>query len=118
VHRSKGFDSLFGSGKRMVVLINNGSASASEILAGALADYNIATLVGETSFGKGSVQEIIPLTKEVGLKLTVAYWYTPKNKSISKGGLTPEYIVKPTEEDLKKNLDPQLKKALSILSAK
>lgn len=117
-HRSKGFDALFGANKKMVVLINNGSASASEILAGALADYNVATLVGETSFGKGSVQELIPLTKELGLKLTVAYWYTPKNKSISKGGLTPEYIVKPTEEDLKSKNDPQQKKALQILNTK
>lgn len=113
-HRSKGFNA-FPKNKKMVVLINGGSASASEILAGALSDYGVATLVGEKSFGKGSVQELISLPGDSSLKLTVATWWTPNNKSINKEGLVPSFVVKPTDDDIKKGKDVQLNKAIEIL---
>lgn len=98
-----------------VVLINGGSASASEILAGALKDNNAAQLVGEKSFGKGSVQTIEDLSDGGKLKVTVAKWYTPNGKNISKEGITPETIVGFTEEDAAANRDPQKDKALELL---
>jgi len=74
-------------------LVDKGSASASEILAGALAEHGVAKLVGEKTFGKGSVQELIAVTKDSSLKVTIARWLTPKGKSISQNGLTPDYVV-------------------------
>ncbi len=111
IHRSKGF-ATFGKNKKMVVLINGGSASASEILAGALQDYGLAELVGEQSFGKGSVQELVPVTKNTQVKLTVGYWLTPNGRSISKAGLTPNFVIEPTEEDIKAQKDVQMEKAI------
>lgn len=96
----------------IVVLVNNGSASASEILAGALQDHNKAILVGEKTFGKGSVQEVINLPGQTALKVTVAKWYTPLGTSISDTGLTPGYIV---EQDGEKEGDEQQLKALELL---
>lgn len=96
----------------IVVLVNGGSASASEILAGALQDHNKALLVGEKTFGKGSVQEVINLSGETALKVTVAKWYTPKGISISDTGLTPKYIV---EEDEEKEGDEQRLEAIKLL---
>jgi carboxyl-terminal processing protease len=90
-HRSAGYDDL-PSGTRVVVLIDQGSASASEILAGALQDNKAATLVGTRSFGKGSVQEVINIG-DAALKVTVARWLTPSGRSISDGGLTPDIKV-------------------------
>ena len=101
----------------MVVLINEGSASASEILAGAIQDYERAPLVGMTSFGKGSVQNWIPLTSEDGaVRVTIARWYTPKERLIQDVGLTPDVVVEFTEADAQANLDPQLEKAIEILA--
>ncbi len=114
VHRSLGYNT-FKSNAKMVILINGGSASASEILAGALNDYGIATLVGETSFGKGSVQELISVTKDTSLKLTVARWLLPKGAYISKVGITPKFVVKPTLEEQKSGKDVQLEKAVQVL---
>jgi carboxyl-terminal processing protease len=100
----------------MVVLINEGSASASEILAGAIQDYERAPLVGMTSFGKGSVQNWIPLTSENGaVRVTIARWYTPKERLIHEVGLTPDVIVEFTEADAEAEIDPQLDKAIEIL---
>ena len=99
----------------MVVLINGGSASASEILAGALHEQGIAKLVGEKSYGKGSVQELIPITPETSLKVTVARWLTPKGHSISQNGLEPDLEVKFTKDDIVKKHDAQLEKAATIL---
>jgi carboxyl-terminal processing protease len=96
----------------IVILVNNGSASASEILAGALQDHNKAILVGEKTFGKGSVQEVINLPGETALKVTVAKWYTPNGISISDTGLTPGYIVK---DDESKEGDEQKLKAIELL---
>jgi carboxyl-terminal processing protease len=99
----------------LVVLINQGSASAAEILAGALRDNRRIKLVGETSFGKGSVQELENLTGGSSLKITVAKWLTPKGQSISDHGLTPDVPVEITDEDYQKEQDPQLDKALEIV---
>lgn len=115
IHRSKGYD-VFNKNLKMVILVNNGSASASEILAGALQEHKIAKLVGTRTFGKGSVQELIKITPETSLKVTVARWFTPNGLSISAGGLTPDVEVKLTQEDLEKKKDPQMDKALQLLT--
>lgn len=99
----------------LVVLINQGSASASEILAGALRDNRKIKLIGETSFGKGSVQQIENLEGGSSLKITVAKWLTPSGQSISDHGLTPDIQVEITDEDYENDKDPQLDKALEIL---
>lgn len=98
-----------------VVLINGGSASASEILAGALSDNGAATLVGEKSFGKGVVQDVIDLDGGSSLKVTVASWYTPNGKNISKEGIEPKIKVAMTEADYNANRDSQLDKAKELL---
>ncbi|MES2985798.1 MAG: S41 family peptidase [Patescibacteria group bacterium] len=113
--RSLGYGTI-GSDVKVVVLIDGGSASASEILAGALQDYKLATLVGQKTFGKGSVQEYIKVTPTTGLKVTIARWLTPEGRSISVNGLTPDIEVKITEEDAKKQNDSQQKKAVEILA--
>ncbi|MFO0970805.1 MAG: S41 family peptidase [Candidatus Saccharimonadales bacterium] len=97
------------------MLINEGSASASEILAGALHDHGVAKLVGEKSFGKGSVQELIDLPNGAKLKVTVARWYTPKGKNIDKEGISPDEEIKLTTEDFNANRDPQKDHAVSEL---
>lgn len=99
----------------IVILINEGSASASEIVAGALRDYGRATLVGENTFGKGSVQEIENLRGGAKMRITIAHWYTPKGKNIGKEGIKPDHEVELTEEDFNQDRDPQLDKALEIL---
>ena len=98
-----------------VVLINQGSASASEILAGALRDNRDIQLIGQKSFGKGSVQEVIDLKGGSFLKITIAKWLTPKGTSISEVGLEPDVKVEITNEDAKALKDTQLEKALEII---
>jgi carboxyl-terminal processing protease len=101
----------------MVVLINEGSASASEIVAGALQDYGRAILVGTKSYGKGSVQNWIPLNGNEGaVRITIAKWLTPKERTIHKIGLEPDVKVELTKEDRDAQRDPQLEKALELLS--
>ncbi|HMQ01946.1 MAG TPA: S41 family peptidase [Candidatus Doudnabacteria bacterium] len=97
---------------KTVVIVNGGSASAAEILAGALRDNNKAVLVGEKSFGKGSVQELIPLRDNTAVKVTIAKWITPGGKHLNREGLTPDIEVSYTEEDLQADQDPQLDRAL------
>jgi carboxyl-terminal processing protease len=100
------------AGLKTVVLINGGSASAAEIVAGALKDNGTAQLIGEKSFGKGSVQELVELPGGGAVKVTVAKWITPGGKNLNKDGLNPDIEVKLTEEDLTASKDPQLDKAL------
>lgn len=101
--------------EEVVVLINRGSASASEILAGALRAHGAATLVGENSFGKGSVQELVKLKDGSSLKVTVARWLTPDGISISEGGLKPDIEVEMTPQMIMDGLDPQLEAAIEVL---
>ena len=104
------------AGIKTVVLINGGSASAAEILAGALRDHNIAKLIGEKSFGKGSVQELVDLPGGGAVKVTVAKWITPGGKNLNHDGLQPDFEVKLTEEDFNTNKDPQMEKAVEELN--
>ncbi|MEN9649504.1 MAG: carboxy-terminal-processing protease, carboxyl-terminal processing protease [Candidatus Parcubacteria bacterium] len=113
--RSQGPD-IFNDSVKTVILVDNGSASASEILAGALSEYGKATLVGTATFGKGSVQEYIKVTPDTALKVTIARWLTPNGVSISEGGLKPQVEVKITKEDVAAGRDPQMLKAVEILS--
>ncbi len=99
----------------VVVLINRGSASASEILAGALRDLRGAKIIGERSFGKGTVQEINELKDGSTIKITVAHWVMPKGLILDKNGIKPDYEVALTDEDIKAKRDPQLAKALQVL---
>jgi len=114
VYRSKGYN-VFNKNLKMVIIVNEGSASASEILSGALQEQGVAKLVGTKTFGKGSVQELIRITPDTSLKVTVARWLTPNGVSISDGGLTPDYEVKLTEDDLKNGNDPQTKKSIEVV---
>lgn len=113
VYRSKGYN-LFNPNMKVVILVNENTASASEIFAGALRDYNRAVLVGTKTFGKGVVQELVPITSDTVLKITIARWLTPKGTSISHDGLNPDYEVHFTDEDIKNKTDVQLNKALEI----
>jgi len=102
----------------LVVLINSGSASAAEIMAGALHDHKRATLVGEKTFGKGSVQEIINLGDGSELKITISHWFTPNGVNISKEGIKPDIESKITADDYNAGSDPQLDKAIEVLKSK
>ena len=115
VYRSRGATLKQFAPKEMVVLIDGGSASASEILAGALQEQGYATLVGASSFGKGSVQELVNLPSGSSLKVTIARWLTPNGRSISNGGLTPDVAVARTIEDREASRDPQLDAAIEVL---
>lgn len=114
IYRSKGYN-IFSSNLKMVILVDGGSASASEILAGALKEHGVAKLVGTKTFGKGSVQEVVKITPETSLKVTIARWLTPLGNSISENGLTPDFEVKLTQDDLTKKKDPQTEKAIEVL---
>lgn len=115
VYESHGYD-IFSDKLKFVILINGGSASASEIVAGAMQDYGKAKLVGEQSFGKGSVQEVVDVTADTIVKITVAKWLTPLGHHIHGTGLTPDYKVELTREDFEKKKDPQLDKAVDLLN--
>jgi carboxyl-terminal processing protease len=113
------FESLGGnvfSETPVVILINEGSASASEILAGALSDINGSKLIGQKSFGKGSVQELKEFSDGSSLKITIAEWLTPLGKSINKTGLEADIEVEVTEYEIKNKIDSQLNKALNEMS--
>jgi carboxyl-terminal processing protease len=117
VFRSYGYN-IFPQDFKAVVLINGGSASASEILAGALSEYGKATLVGEKTFGKGTVQQLIPVTDDTSIKITIAKWLTPNGLSITHNGILPQVEVKTTKEDADAKRDPQMEKAIEILNGK
>ena len=100
----------------LVVLVNEGSASASEITAGAIQDFGRGSLVGVTTYGKGSVQNWIPLSDNQGaVRITIARWLTPNHRQINKIGLTPDYVVEITDADIAANKDPQLDKAIELI---
>ena len=109
-------DTEFNVNKPMIVLVDGASASASEILSGALKDYKKAKLLGSQTYGKGMVQKIIPLPNETGLNLTIAKYLTPNGTDINKKGITPDIEVNFTIEDVKKQNDVQLTTAKSILN--
>ncbi len=109
-------DTEFGIDKPTVVLVDQASASASEILSGALKDYKKATLLGSTTYGKGMVQKIIPLHNETGLNLTIAKYLTPNGHDINKIGIEPDVKVDFTLSDIKNHNDAQLQAAKNILS--
>lgn len=115
LYRSQGRTLRDLAPKQLVILVDNGSASASEILAGALREHGEAVLIGVNTFGKGSVQELVELGGGSSLKVTVARWYTPDGVSISEGGLTPDYVIKRTPQQRLDDVDPQLEAALKLL---
>ena len=96
--------------------MNGGSASASEIVSGALQDYGYATIVGTQTFGKGSVQDYRELEDGSAVKITTAVWYTPNGRSINEEGITPDVIVDYTIEQYQAGIDPQLDVAKQILA--
>jgi carboxyl-terminal processing protease len=101
----------------MVVLVNEWSASASELVAGALQDYGRAQLVGVTTYGKGSVQNWIALSNDEGaVRVSIARWYTPNGTNVSEVGLTPDVVVEITQADIEAGVDPQLEKAIEVIS--
>ena len=102
-------------GTQLVILINGGSASASEIVAGALHDHGVAKLIGEKTFGKGSVQTLEDLPNGGQLKVTIARWFTPKGVNINKDGIKPDQKVELTDDDFDKDRDPQLDAAKKAL---
>ena len=106
-------------GKPIVVLINNGSASASEIFAGALKDHKRAIILGESSYGKGSVQSIIPLRNGGGMRLTISKYYLPSGESISEVGVTPDILVEENNEDfqISSEKDNQLNYAIKLFNS-
>ncbi|MES2436866.1 MAG: S41 family peptidase [Patescibacteria group bacterium] len=117
VYKSKGYN-IFNNNLKVVVLVDGGSASASEILAGALQENGVGKLVGTKTFGKGSVQELVNLNPDTSLKITIARWLTPKGNTISEQGLKPDVEVKVTDADIEKKIDAQLNKAVELLLAK
>ncbi|MFP4616951.1 MAG: S41 family peptidase [Candidatus Paceibacterota bacterium] len=114
VYRSKGYRPSI-SDPDMVILINGGSASASEIVAGALSDHGIATTIGSQTFGKGSVQEVMEIGSDTSLKVTIAEWLTPEGHSFEGEGIEPDIEVELTEEEYQEGVDPQFDKALESL---
>jgi len=116
-HRSLGYNVFAGKNLKMAVLIDQGSASASEILAGALQQNGVAKLVGTRSFGKGSVQQLMELGGGAQIKITIARWLTPNGSSISDGGLQPDIKAERTIEDYKAKKDPQTDAAVQYLLA-
>jgi carboxyl-terminal processing protease len=116
VHRSLGYNVFAGKKLSMAILVDQGSASASEILAGALQQHNVGKLVGTRSFGKGSVQQLVDLGGGAELKVTIARWLTPNGTSISDGGLTPDIKADRTDTDRAAGKDPQYDAAVSWLA--
>ena len=118
IYRSQGKTIKDFNPKNFVVLVDNGSASASEILAGALKEHGVATVIGTNTFGKGSVQELINLPSGAALKVTVARWLTPNGISISEKGLEPNILINRTPKQRLEGVDPQQDSAINFLKGK
>jgi len=118
IFRSKLGYQVFTSNLHPIILVDGGSASAAEILAGALSENGVAKLVGAKTFGKGSVQELIPVTSDTSLKVTVARWLTPNGHNLSHDGLDPDYPVSAASSttDIAAGKDPQMDKAVQLLN--
>jgi carboxyl-terminal processing protease len=116
VHRSLGYN-IFNNNLKMVVLVDKGSASASEILADALRHYGVAKLVGTNTFGKGSVQELVEITPKTSLKVTVARWLGPDGRQIPEDGIVPDVMATTSEELFKEGRDPQMEAAVKLLNS-
>ncbi len=116
VHRSLGYNVFANKKLSMAILVNQGSASAAEILAGALSQHGVAKLVGTRTFGKGSVQQLIDLGGGAEMKITIARWLTPNGTSISDGGLQPDIKADRTDDDIKNGADPQKDAAIQWLT--
>ena len=115
LHKSTG-PGIFNGKIKMVVLVNKGSASASEILAGALSEHGVATLMGTQTFGKGSVQELMKLTDDTSIKITIAKWYTPNGVNISESGIKPDIeVLAATTTPKTGPVDKQLLKAIEVV---
>ncbi len=115
VHRSLGYD-IFNKNLKMVILVDKGSASASEIFADALRYYGVAKLVGTNTFGKGVVQELFPITDTTSLKVTVARWLGPDGKQIPHDGITPDVVATTTDAAITAGKDEQMDKAVQVLN--
>ena len=116
IYRSKGYN-IFNKDLQMYILVDGGSASAAEILAGALKEQGVAKLIGTKTFGKGSVQELVPITDDTSLKVTIARWLTPSGHNLSHDGLDPDYNVPVSDTDITNKADPQMDKAIELLNA-
>ena len=117
-HKASGLGKYTDPSVPIVVLVNEGSASAAEIVAGALSDHKRATLMGKKTFGKGSVQELITYGDSSILRVTTAHWYTPNDKSINERGLTPDIDVAGDDATIFEENDPVIKKALEFIKTK
>ena len=115
VHRSLGYN-VFNKNLRAVILVDKGSASASEIFAEALRHYGVAKIVGTNTFGKGVVQELFPITSKTSLKVTVARWLGPNGKQIPHDGIIPDVMATTSDEVVKNGKDTQMEKALEVLN--
>jgi len=116
VYKSKGYN-IFNKNLQLMILVDNGSASAAEILAGALKENGVAKLVGVKTFGKGSVQELVSLTSDTSLKVTIARWLTPNGHNLSHDGLDPDFNIEITDKDITAKNDSQMNKAVELLRA-
>jgi carboxyl-terminal processing protease len=115
IHRSLGYD-VFNKNLKMVILVDKGSASASEILSDALRYYGVAKLVGTNTFGKGVVQELFPITDTTSLKVTVARWLGPDGKQIPHEGIIPDVMATTSDAAITAGKDPQMDAAIKVLS--
>ncbi|MBI3889818.1 peptidase S41, partial [Candidatus Saccharibacteria bacterium] len=104
------------AGLPTVVLVNGGTASASEIVTAALKEYGAVSVVGEKTYGKGTVQTMIDLNDGTLLKVTIQRWYTPKGNNVDKKGITPDQVIGLTKDDVNANRDPQLEAAKARLA--
>jgi len=112
---SEGAGEFAAAGIPLMILVNDGTASASEVVAGALQDYKIGRLLGETTFGKGTVQEVTTYTDGSLFKLSIAHWLTPLKRDINKVGLTPDIVLVRTKDDVLNKTDTQLTRAIQEL---